>query len=293
MAPRLRCRRGFGGMWGGSRRKGQAVPIGSIKLRHANAHRAFTMLELMVSVTIIIVLAGIVVFGSRSLRESRRRAMATQQMATIASAIDRYASFWPRWQAVFGTSELVIADRGWPDPVAGRLFDPSVFETVTGFNDHLSYDNTNVTAAPPGDAINANSCLVACLTGQIGQGPFLTDKEGLTLVAANEFAFQATPQMYPPYLGLSGSGPRLILVDPWGTPYRYFWAFRDTSAGSIPAYRGFLPVSTADVTSPSFRKADTFVLESAGRDKLFGNVWKSSPTVDEVDRAFDNLIITP
>lgn len=267
--------------------------IGSKEKRSATARRGFTMLELMISVTIIIILTGIIVFGSRTVRESRRRAMALQQMATIAAAIDQYASFWPRWQTVTGTTEVVIADRGWPDPIAGRLFDPSVYETVAGFNDRLTYDNTNVTLAPPGDAINANSCLVSCLTAKAGKGPFLTDKEGLTLVDVNAFVFQTTAQVYPPYLGSAASARRLILVDPWGTPYRYFWAARDTSAGSVSAFRGFLPIYTAEVSFPLFRKADTFVLESAGRDHLFGNVWKSSPTVDEVDQAYDNLIVTP
>ena len=54
-----------------------------------------------------------------------------------------------------------------------------------------------------------------------------------------------------------------------------------------------LPIITADPSNANFRKAVGFVLESAGPDKKFGNVWKLNPTQYERNVAEDNVITMP
>jgi len=277
--------------------------------------RGLTLVEVLVSVIIVMVLAGIVLLTGKTVRDSRMRSTAEQQMAMIAGAIEQYAAFWPRWEFVGATGKVAIADKGWPDFIPGRLFAQSgaggPFDPVAGFNDAsgpydpLSFDVTDIAystgrqtfestagASLAGHVINGNACLAYALTASTGKGPFIEDKPGAGLAEVAVVHKQAPPPSYPAYTG----GPPLkrqeVFVDPWGTPYRYFWVYRDDSAGDR-AYRGFLPVITADTTSADFRKADSFVLESAGPNKKFGNVWRANPPASDIDDAWDNLTVMP
>jgi type II secretory pathway pseudopilin PulG len=276
------------------------------------ARRGLTLVEILVSMAIMIVLASMVLFSGQTVRRSRMRAAAEQQMLLIAAAIEQYAAFWPRWEVIDpGTYKgIVVADKGWPDFIPGRLFAPPVFQSVTGINSALTFDPNDIfystgrdsfesttSSVLPGDVLNANSTLVYALTAETGKGPFVSDKTGSSVVVdIAKIHKPASPPYYPPYAGAGAAMPkrRQFLVDSWGTPYRYFWVCRDKTPPSGPrAYKGFIPVTTADVTSASFAKADTFVLESAGPDKKFGNVWKFNPTPQELDEASDNLTVMP
>ncbi|HVP11634.1 MAG TPA: type II secretion system protein [Phycisphaerae bacterium] len=282
----------------------------STKLEPGPIRHGLTMVEILVSIAIAVILAGIVVISGQTARRSRMHASAEQQMALIATAISQYADFWPRWEAVDPASggPVVVADKGWPDFIPGRLFAPPVFQTIAGINDKLTFDPNGIVYSAqresfedptnwqyPGDVLNANTCLAYSLTAPIGKGPFVSDKAGSSvLIDIAEIHKQPSPATYPPYTAVAAVNRRQVFVDPWGTPYRYFWACRDRTPPSGPrAYKGYLAVPTADVTSTSFAKADTFVLESAGPNKKFGNVWKSNPTPQELEDASDNLIIMP
>lgn len=274
-----------------------------------------TLVEVLVSVIIVVVLSGIVLLTSKTVRDSRMRSTAEQQMAMMAGAIERYAAFWPRWETTSATGKVVVADKGWPDFIPGRLFVPSglggPFDAVPGFNevsgpyDPTKFDVTDIVyssgrqsfesaagASLAGHVLNANACLAYALTASTGKGPFIEERPGAGLAELTVVHKQSSPPGYPPYVG----GPPLkrqeVFVDPWGTPYRYFWVYRDNSA-TDRAYKGFLPVTTADTTSADFHKADTFVLESAGPNKKFGNVWRVNPTTSEIDDAWDNLTVMP
>lgn len=274
--------------------------------------RGVTLMEALVVVGIILLLSTLVLFSGRMLRESRNGAIARQQLELIADAIEQYASFWPRWEA----GGVVIADRGWPDFVPGRLFGScgggvGPYETIAGFNDFVDLGGV-AWIDDPIFVLNANTCLAFGLTASSGKGPYIRDPEGANLVDGAKFVFDAGRILYPPFdSGCSalagGSKPAELFVDPWGTPLRYFWVYRDTDRTS---FKGYLPVrygaftvgaGFGGVDDPLFfqtvgglrQKAVGYVLESAGPNRKFGNVWKTGPTNQEIQDAADNIVVTP
>lgn len=118
--------------------------------------------------------------------------------------------------------------------------------------------------------------------------------------------------LLPGYVGgPSAARHAQVLVDPWGTPYRYFWVYRDAEPDpGARAYRGYLPVdygafllgdgADGGVDNAAFYQPDGtrktavgYVLESAGPNKKFGNVWKIDPFAPEYRDAADNFTVTP
>lgn len=252
------------------------------------------MIELLVAVGIMAVLGGLVLVTSRMISASQARSTARQQIALIAAAIDGYAGFWPKWQQKDNTGRsFAIADRGWPDCIPGRLFAAGFFTVIPGFNDDLLFDITDGITRTTigedrvrgGDVLAANASLAYSLTAAVGDGPFLEiDDKSALLRDVGQVDETITNPLLPAPIGR-----RLqILVDPWKTPYRYFWVHREPTA-----HKGYLPITTADAFDVNFRPAAGYVLESAGPDQRFGNVWQMSPTQQEVNDADDNLTIMP
>jgi prepilin-type N-terminal cleavage/methylation domain-containing protein len=286
----------------GSSRKTSPLAIRHLLFRY---RRGFTLLEALIAVTILLVLTGIVVVGGKAVRDARRRSTAEQQIAMIAQAIDQYAAFWPKWKV----GGVVVAEKGWPDYIAGHLFETGTFEVITGFNDHLTFGmeggilrvSEGHDVVGLGDVLSANICLAYSLTAGSGKGPYVPADDNALLkdvtdpVLLEGFrktddagAVLANP-LLPGYVGgPSAARHAQVLVDPWGSPYRYFWVYRGSSA-----YRGYLPVETADVADADFRTAVGFVLESAGPNRKFGNVWKIDPLTPEYRDAADNFTVTP
>jgi len=253
-----------------------------------------TLIELLVAIGIMVVLVGLVLLTSRMINTSQARSSARQQIALVAAAIDGYVGFWPKWKERDNTGRLfAIADRGWPDYIPGRLFASPPFAVIPGFNNDLLFNITDgVTRTSTGedrvrggDVLSANASLVYSLTAAVGDGPFLKldDNEALLRDVLQVDAGVSNP-LLPAPIGRRAQ----ILVDPWKTPYRYFWVYREPTA-----YKGYLPVITADATDGNFRRATGYILESAGPDQRFGNVWQMSPTQQEIMDADDNLTIMP
>lgn len=274
----------------------------------------WTLVEVLVGVSILAVLAGTLAFSSRLMQNSRRKATAQSQLRLIATAIDQYADFWPKWKV----GSVVIADKGWPDFVPGRLFaacgNPlGVYQAIPGYNDFVDLgggdwiqDNVLV--------LNANSTLAFALLAESGKGPHVRDRRGANMQEGRNFVSGSGRILYPPFdpVCVPGAADAAktteVFVDPWGTPIRYFWVYRDASRTS---HRGWLPVDFApfvadsgplgvvngafnqDAAPAATQIAAGFVLESAGPDKRFGNVWKINPTQQEIADAEDNLFIAP
>jgi len=285
------------------------VPTSTSQLDIRPGRRAFTLVEVLVTAAIVLLLVGLVLFGGKAIRESSRRSAAQQQLALISKGIDQYAAFWPKWKI----GGLVLSDQGWPDFIGGRLFDPAVFTTIIPFNDHLTFDVMGGIFTRPlpvaenqdyvgrGDVLGGNVCLAYALTAVAGHGPYLSPDDTTILKdvldpglmdafnrTGDAAAIRLNP-LLPAWLNATSAARRAqVLVDPLGTPYRYFWVYRDASA-----YDGWLPVTRANASDPQWRRAEGFVLESAGPDKRFGNVWKASPTAMEIRDAADNLMVRP
>lgn len=265
----------------------------------------FTLIETIAVIGILSILLSIVVFGSRTIIASRARSLAQQQLALIAAGIDRYASFWQRPEI----GGVLVADRAWPDPFPIRVFNAANYQLMAPFNNHfeLRIDNNGSgliedivnfrekdrlisNDGVAGDVLAANVCLTYALLSRTGNGPYLEETDAKAVVKrlvemdGNTFM----PTLPAPIAGNANSSAE-VLVDPWGLPYRYFWVYRDSNA-----YRGYLPVPTADFADGSFRKAVGYVVESAGPDGKFGNVWQLTGATNnnDVNEAADNLTLT-
>lgn len=276
---------------------------------------AWTLVEVLTAMAILTILLGVLLVGGKTVRNSRRGATAQQQLALLAAAVDQYANFWPKRQI----GNIVIADKGWPDFIPGRVFGScsggiGLYEETAGFNDTVVMGAGDPAWIDDGTlALNANTCLAFQLLATSGKGPYIHDREGANLRPGSEFTISASPPFYPQFDSAcvpgSGTAGRTaeVFVDPWGTPIRYFWVYRDASSTS---YRGYLPVdfgpvlndaSAAGVQNASFQQvaaaalqtAAGYILESAGPNQKFGNLWKVNPTQTEIDDAADNVVISP
>jgi hypothetical protein len=260
---------------------------------------------------ILLALFSVLIVGGGAVRSSRRQAQAQTQLALLAAAIAQYTAAWPAWQV----EGLAVADKGWPDLFPGRLFQQPQFTVVAGYTDAPSnpfeFDLTD-----PDDVVRANTCLAYCLTSPAGRGPFIRDRQ----VAGFEpilklFPSLGTPPNYPQPTGGPSAHHREIIVDPWGTPLRFFWVYRDRlPRNPAPGEHmpGFLPVdygpAQGGVAIPGIlndlffqdpgvnrlpKVAVGFVLESAGPDRKYGNAWKISASSQELAEAADNLALRP
>lgn len=284
------------------------------------ADRGFTLVELLVVIAILAALISIAAFGATAAYKHMKKNTARQQLTLIANAIEKYTTFWPRWEV----GGVVVAEKGFPDFIPGRLFatggvvgfPAGVFGSVAGFNNAatnlefpLQYlDEENDQQELDEYVEHAGECLLYAMTSTSGKGPYITDEMQGNLQSSH------AAQFYPTLGGGSTGGKRGEFIDPWGKPYRYFWVYRDVFGGDpndlSNSYNGFLAVDygaflrsvndggAGRVDNPAFLQNDpartpktavNFVVESAGPDGFFGNIWKVDPTDNEITRAEDNV----
>ncbi|MFO0972121.1 MAG: hypothetical protein U1A27_01605 [Phycisphaerae bacterium] len=275
------------------------------------ARRGVTMVEVLTAVGLVVVLMTLLVISARAVRASSRKSQAEAQLHLIASAIERYAAAWPKWIEVGTTMSGPATVRGLPHWSGRWVFDSTTllpnnrpFLAIPGFNDMAARrrdlsDDDAVDAAgrfTGRDDVQMSSDVLAYqLTATAMGGPFLVDKQGL-------FSPDISGQMYPTHAAAEPSRPRLHLVDPWGHPYRYLWVTRDAASQA-----GWRAVTSADpddggdpasdpftvVNHPYCQPADGFVIESAGPDGRFGNLWIRNPSAQQIEDARDNLSVRP
>lgn len=286
----------------------------------ARNRRGLSLVEMLVVLGILSVLIGLVAFGAGSVYRSQDRSIAETQIAMLANAIEKYANFWPAWEVRGPNGTFIkLAERGWPDYLPARLFDSfnGNYQAQPFFNmaGDLQFF-ANVLNGPPGnlsgivqqpgladdvqigDVLNANICLAYSLTAPVGEGPYLDiDDQGALIKSASDVVNLNGLNTLPQRLNDNalfhnnefGSTRKLVLVDPWGTPYRYFWVARDANS-----FSGYAAIRSGNPTAPEFRRADGFVLESAGPDRRFGNVWEPFLLLENDERvrqAADNIVV--
>ncbi|HPF39811.1 MAG TPA: type II secretion system protein [Phycisphaerae bacterium] len=291
----------------------------------ADRRRGFTLAEIVIAMAIMAVLVGVLAISANAVFRSQNRSDAQQEIAMLAAAIDKYANFWPAWEVLDNNGALVrIADRGWPDYIPARLFDangaasaylvdasgrfnspatPGFYYAVddragVGFSGLIDAMGNGADRLIEGNVLNGNICLAYGLTTPTGKGPYLEVDDNRALLRDVASQVPSYDSAFPrPAVGattnlhaVNAVGSKLMLVDPWGTPYRYFWVYRELNTPS-----GFAPVAVADVNITTgvnqFHRAVGYVLESAGPDRKFGNRWATYATQLDANEAADNLIV--
>lgn len=259
-----------------------------------------TMVEVLTAVGILIVLMTLLIVSSRSARSAARRAQAESQVKLLASAVERYAQVWPEWYEVPVTPS---SDRGWPHWSGRWVFDPVPPPSATAYLPQAGFNDINARRRNVADDDDVDSAgnyvgrddvemsadvLAYALTASALGGPFLKDESGL-------FRPDPSKRTLPAQSPAAGGKPRLQLRDPWGNPYRYFWVARDAQSAA-----GWRVITSSDPGDPGDPNADPFcarangfVIESAGPDGRFGNVWYRTPTAQQLEDAKDNLVVKP
>ncbi len=161
---------------------------------------AFTLIELMIVVAIIVLLLALLLPAVSAVRDNAKVNTARTQMQMIAMAIDEYAQFWPKFEG--------LTSRGLP---------PWRFYEL--WQEHVDWDYV-MHLADPDEIRMGNECLAWCLTAEVGKGPCLKKApSGLVEYATDD---AGAPLLYPaPPIGDAAQVVRLL--DPWGTPYLYCW----------------------------------------------------------------------
>lgn len=262
----------------------------------------FTLVELLVAITIVVLLTGIVVMTGRSIHKGMANTQAKTQIALLADAINKYSAAWPAWKDAAGRP---LAQRGWPHWSPTHLFPTSGLQPYSGeagFNDPGGLliveprvigddDSTN----GRGDVEVIGETLAYQLTSAARGAPVLADPQG-ALVKSHDPTSGPT-KLYPRLASETSAQPRRELVDPWGTIYRYAWLARDSQTP-----KGWRAITSSDTTrtandastgGPQFAVAEAVVLESAGPDGKFGNIWKRNASPTDIADAEDNESVKP
>ncbi len=269
---------------------------------------AFTLVEVLIVVAILATLTGLLIVAASAVRGSMRKNQAESQLSILAGAIEQYTQAWRPWR--HPDTNAVIAAKGWPDWSGWRLFATPGNPQYSGqFN--FDPSPTPINGAPqrwldlndPDSAEFTGECLAYCLTAESGGGPFLKEPP-MDLYKRHDAKFYPIRPIDDPNLRQS----RAELLDPWyrdddndGEPdnsYRYFWVARD--GGSETGWRAITSADPAQAVDPGlglgdpfFWRAEGYVIESAGPDGRFGNIWKPNPTSQEKLEAEDNLWVRP
>ncbi|HAT09808.1 MAG TPA: hypothetical protein DCS97_04295 [Planctomycetes bacterium] len=198
-----------------------------------NRH-AFTLMELLVVVGIILVLMGLLVPAVGMARRASQRAKTVATIGQVAAAIDQYRSLNAVYPEIYTKRDgsdagtIAIIDALDPSyPTAKSLFEGvqapvecyrAVFSTGTGTT--ISPRSAADISPSPSGSDNAWAGINAILTWQLGSLASDTAKSGL-LVDAWGVPLRYRPSRWYPY---SGSTPRIDSDDPPGQDSYQLWS---------------------------------------------------------------------
>ena len=230
----------------------------------------FTLVEILIAISIITILAVLAVVATRAAIDSARKSTAQATMRMIMVGIEEYSRFWPAPKFAAGrahTGEL-RASAGFPEWDCYYLWPGQNYRTLQYRTAAGVIDNQNDKTR-----FEANDCLTYGLLAEVGGGPYLKDPPGdAVFVTTTDFNTLHS-------LGVAGqNAPVRRFIDPWGTPYRYSWLLDSTSADPY-----------TEVDDRAGREATAVRLTSAGPDGFFGD---ANGTTQEEQRAKDNVTLT-
>jgi prepilin-type N-terminal cleavage/methylation domain-containing protein len=163
--------------------------------------RAFTLIELLTVIAIIVVLAGIAIGGIKGAKNRAAIARAKTELAALASALEDYKRYYGDY------------------PQLG----------VGGGITQATVEPANLTAGPGRATVQAR--LFNCLTGVFGprafaatdrqNGPSFLDTRKFTLEGTLSTTFQV-PALNPPNHPFK-TEENVGLLDPWGRRYLYYY----------------------------------------------------------------------
>ena len=180
-----------------ARRGPQPAPPRPAVARRRGA--GFTLVEILIAISIITILAVIAVIATRAAIDSARRSTAQATMRMIIVGIEEYSRFWPA---------SARAAAGFPEWSAANLWG-------TGSVTAIVVEDAN---DPTLDQNEANECLAYSLLAQVGEGPYLRNAPD-DMVASLTQDFATRYGVAPFGVGV----PVQQLVDPWGKAFAYQW----------------------------------------------------------------------
>jgi len=275
----------------------------------AGARRGLTLVEILVAVGLVLLIFALVALTTKRVQATARRTRAAAQVQTLAAAIEAYSQAWPMWR---DCSNTPMADRAWPHWSPYMLFPlqdcganpqytyaaPSgqVLCGLTSVNqrDMTDEDNIDPVGQPTGrDDVGQSSACLAYSLSVPAVGKKLLDNPDMLFKVVNDRAY--------PRIAVAAPFEVIRLpLDPWGVPLRYLWVVRDPDPTNTSGWRAITFADANDPARPTDPNADPFysaaqgfVLESAGEDGRFGNIWKRNATAQEITDAQDNQTVRP
>jgi general secretion pathway protein G len=261
------------------------------------ARDAFTLLELLVAIAIVVLLAGLLLSAVNKVLVYAEEVRTVYEVGKLSEALELFRSEF----GLYPPSRIQLFERGTPpDPYSAqyltRMFSGIDLDLYVTSGGSLFHDwNGNGVADPQPYALEGQECLVLFLGGPpyqaLGGAPsgWHTDKTFPTR-PPTPTATRLGPffEMNLARLGNMADQNDFDPVrhiwrgykDPYGTPYAYFLA-RDTSfnnyVNDCPSLCGiafqpyWMSPPTPTPNAPvKYHRPDKFQLISAGRDRRFG-----------------------
>ena len=171
--------------------------------------KAFTLIELLIVISIIGILTGLVLGVSSNVQKRARSARAAAEIQAIGLALDRYKTDTGDYPTITSSSGVNLASSGM----------------------YISDTTKYVGAAPVITA--ATSSTPGAITGGSGGmllSAYLTGRLSLDAVSTNP-----PNNGFTQYIELKASQVRVAgcLTDPWGNPYGYYCDSTTTTSGNV------------------------------------------------------------
>ncbi len=183
------------------------------------ASSAFTIIELLIVMAVIIILAGLILVAAGYVREKGYRSRAEAEIAAISAAVESYRvdnGVYPRETAtdtLTAVTDQAFSSKNPPDPK------PTGYEA----------DPRKTSALGVPDYNSASFTLYAQLSGNL---------DGDRTTVAGKGYFQFKPNMLYP---ANGSGTVVAVVDPWGNTYGFSTAKTKHNEDPATPDHGFNP----------------------------------------------------